>query len=107
MVFDKRGVSPHEAKHSRDAELDFKVTVRRNKLAGLWAAELLGLIGQAAHDYAKQVVHSDFEEPGEEDVVRKLDSDLKGKVTLHEIREKMSHFLHVARDQIMGEHKKD
>lgn len=104
MVLDKKGKA-HEDKHARDSEFEFKVMARRNKLAGLWAAELLGLLGQTASDYAKEVVHSDFEEPGEEDVVRKLAADLAGKVSPHEIREKLTHLLQEARRQLHDEHK--
>lgn len=94
-----------EDRHGRDHEFEFMAAARRNKLLGLWAAELLGLIGHAAHDYAKDIVHSDMEEPGEEDVVRRLSKDLEGKATVSEIREKMTHLLHEARRQLLHEKK--
>ena len=65
-----------EAKFARDGELRFKAEARRNKLLGLWAAEKLGLSGAAAETYAKEVVAADFEEAGDEDVIRKLAGDL-------------------------------
>jgi hypothetical protein len=101
----KKG-KPEESKHAHEAELEFKVMARRNKLAGMWAAELLGMIGQAAVDYAKHVVHADLEEKGDEDVVRKLAGDLDGKASHSEIREKLAHFLHIARKEVHEEHKK-
>lgn len=61
-----------ENKFAHDEELRFKATARRNKLLGLWAAEKLGLSGDAAESYAKEVVASDFEEAGDDDVVRKV-----------------------------------
>ena len=72
MVGFNKASRTQEHKHKTQEEFEFKAVARRNKLAGLWAAELLGLIGHAAMDYAKSVVHADFEEKGDEDVVRKL-----------------------------------
>ncbi len=68
-----------EAKYSHDQELNFKITVRRNKLLGLWAAGLLGKSGADADAYAKEVIASDFEKPGEDDIVGKVAADLKDK----------------------------
>jgi len=73
--FDERK-SAEEAKYAHDSELSFKITARRNKLVGAWAAGLMGLEGDAAEDYAKSIVMADFEEAGDEDVVRKLLGDL-------------------------------
>ncbi|MFN7323195.1 MAG: DUF1476 domain-containing protein, partial [Sphingomonadales bacterium] len=61
---------------ARDEELQFKVTARRNKLVGLWAAEKMGLTAEESDSYAKSVVQADFEEAGDEDVVRKILGDL-------------------------------
>lgn len=66
-----------EAKYKNDQELQFKVVNRRNKLLGLWAAEKLGKTGEDAETYAKQVVLADFEEAGDEDVVRKILGDFE------------------------------
>ena len=68
-----------EAKYSHDQELNFKITVRRNKLLGLWAAAQLGKSGADAEAYAKEVVASDFEKAGEDDIVGKVAADLKSK----------------------------
>jgi hypothetical protein len=65
-----------EAKFARDEELAFRVTARRNRLLGQWAAEKMALTPEEADAYAKAVVHAEFEEAGDEDVVRKLVGDL-------------------------------
>ena len=64
-----------EAKYHNDSDFRFKVSMRRNKLLGLWAAEKLGREGEAADAYAKEVIKADFEEVGDEDVIRKLRAD--------------------------------
>ncbi|MFC6197380.1 DUF1476 domain-containing protein [Ponticaulis profundi] len=68
-----------EAKYSLDQQSLFKATARRDKLLGLWAADLLGYAGQEAEDYAKTVVVADLEEPGDEDVIRKVLGDFEAK----------------------------
>ncbi|MCB9948788.1 MAG: DUF1476 domain-containing protein [Rhodospirillaceae bacterium] len=96
----------HEDRHLKDAQLEFKTTARRNRLLGLWAADKLGLAGEEAQAYAKEVVHADFDEPGDEDVVRKLVADFADKnvaVSDAEIRSEMVKLLGVARDQIVAE----
>ena len=65
-----------EAKFARDEENAFRITARRNRLAAQWAADLLKLTPAEADAYAKAVVQADFEEAGDEDVVRKLFGDL-------------------------------
>jgi hypothetical protein len=65
-----------ENKFAHDQELQFKITARSNKLAGLWAAEQMGLTPEEADAYAKALVQAEFEEGGHEDVVRKLLGDL-------------------------------
>lgn len=82
---------------------DPHVTRRRNRMAGLWAAELLGLIGQAAQDYAHDLVHRHDGTPDDEPVARHLLADLKGKVSLHEIKDKLSHLVQDARKQLHHE----
>ncbi len=94
-----------ENKFAHDQELRFKAEARRNKLIGLWAAGLLGKAGADADAYAKEVVESDFEEAGDEDVLRKLRADLSAggvSVTDEELREKMVEFLGQAIDQIQN-----
>jgi len=90
--FDKREEG-FEKKFAHDEELRFKAMARRNKLLGLWAAGLLGKSGAEAEAYAKEVVLADFEEAGDNDVVRKVTKDLAGKATEQQIRAQMSEFL--------------
>ena len=92
-----------EAKFAHDAEMVFRAEARRNKLVGLWAAEILGKTGADADAYAIEVVKSDFEEAGHEDVVRKVAADLDGKAPADEIRAKMAELLVVAKDQLVKE----
>src|SRR5262245_5158891 len=99
--FDKRREG-YESKFAHDEELKFKATARRNKLLGLWAAEKLGLTGTAAEDYAKEVMKSDFEEAGDEDVFRKVRRDLDAKkvaVSDHQIRREMEELMQTAVEQ--------
>ena len=94
----------YEKKFAHDEETKFKVNARRNKLLGLWAAELLGIQGAEAEAYAKQVVRADFDEPGEEDVFRKVSGDLEGKnVSEKDIRHEMSRLMDVAKEQVSKE----
>ncbi|MFC3118146.1 DUF1476 domain-containing protein [Jhaorihella thermophila] len=101
-TFDDRE-SAFEAKFAHDEEMQFKAQARCNKLLGLWAAERMGLSGEKAEEYAKTVVIADFEEPGDEDVIRKVTADLEGKVTSDEIRAKRAELLPIAKEQIMNE----
>ena len=80
-TFDKREEG-FEKKFAHDEELRFKANARRNKLLGLWAAEKLGISGDAANVYAKEVVMADFEEAGDDGVFKKVrkDFDAKGVV---------------------------
>ncbi|WP_322989563.1 MULTISPECIES: DUF1476 domain-containing protein [unclassified Hoeflea] len=94
-----------ENKFAHDAELKFKAEARRNKLLGLWAAELLGKSGDEAEAYAKTVVLADFEEVGDEDVFRKLrgDFDAAGVAQSdHQIRRQMNELLAIAVEQIQN-----
>ncbi|SIS78240.1 hypothetical protein SAMN05421759_103221 [Roseivivax lentus] len=93
-----------EAKFAHDAEMEFRAEARRNKLLGLWAAEMMGKKGADAEAYAKEVVKSDFEEAGHEDVVRKVAGDLGDAATADEIRAKMAELLVVAKGQLVEEH---
>ena len=65
-----------ESMYARDQEMQFKIVARRNRLLGHWAAKKMGLTEAEADAYAKEVIRSDFEEAGDEDVVRKLLGDL-------------------------------
>ncbi|MXY32711.1 MAG: DUF1476 domain-containing protein [Boseongicola sp. SB0664_bin_43] len=101
-TFDERE-DAFEAKFARDAEMQFKAEARRNKLLGLWAAELLGKTGDAASAYASEVVKADFEEPGDEDVLRKVAGDLGDLASREDIRSKMNELLVAAKTQLMEE----
>jgi hypothetical protein len=101
-TFDERE-SAFENKFVHDEQMQFKVVARRNKLLGLWAAELMGLSGGEADEYAKAVVKADFEEAGHEDVVRKVAADLDGKADADTIRAKMAELLPVAQNQVLNE----
>jgi len=99
-TFDKREEA-FEKKFAHDEELRFKATARRNKLLGLWAADKIG--AEDADAYAKEVVRSDFEEAGHEDVFRKIrrDFDTAGiPIADTEIREQMNALMQVAIDQV-------
>jgi hypothetical protein len=74
-TFDNRE-NAFENKFAHDADLQFKITARRNKLVGQWAAEKMGLTPEETMSYATSVVQADFEEAGDEDVIRKLLGDL-------------------------------
>ncbi len=93
----------HEGKFALDEEQQFKAVARRNKLLGLWAAELMGLTGDAAQEYAKEVIVADLEEKGDDDVFRKIRGDLDAKsvdMSDHRIRREMEELLATAREQI-------
>ena len=95
-----------EAKFAFDAEKKFKAEARRNKLLGIWAAELLGHTGDAANAYAAEVVAADFEEAGDEDVFRKVSSDLTAKglsIGDDVIRQKMAQLSYLANEQVAAE----
>ncbi|WP_022729538.1 DUF1476 domain-containing protein [Fodinicurvata sediminis] len=95
-----------EDKYKHDQELQFKVMVRRNKLLGLFIAELLGLTGEKAETYARDVISTDFEEPGDEDVVRKVMADIQNSdvdFSEHRLRKKIDELTSVAKQQIMSE----
>ena len=101
-TFDKRE-KDFENKFAHDAELRFKAEARRDKLVGLWAAELMGLSGDEADAYAKSVVVEELKEAGDDDVFRKLraDFDAKGvEQSDHQIRRTMDEMLAKAIDEI-------
>jgi hypothetical protein len=100
--FDRRKEG-FEKKFAHDEELRFKATARRNRLLGMWAAEKLGLSGADAEAYAKEVVVSDLESPGEDDIFLKIrkDFDAKGvKQSDHQIRRTMEELMARAIDQV-------
>jgi hypothetical protein len=101
-TFDDRE-NAFENKFAHDAEMQFKAEARRNKLLGLWAAELMGKTGVDATAYAREVIAADFEEAGDEDVYRKLAGDLGERASETEIRSRMSEFMSLAKTQLMTE----
>ena len=101
--FDEREKS-FEKKFVRDEELQFKVNAKRNKYLGEWAADKLGKIDSDRATYAQEVIKSDFAEPGDEDVFRKIQSDFKKasiSISDAEIREQMSSLLERAKKEIL------
>ena len=95
-----------ERKYELDQQLLFKAESRRNKLLGLWLAEIYGLTGADADAYAKEVVIADLDEPGIEDVMRKVMGDIKERsapVTEAQVRSKMQELESVAMDQVKSE----
>jgi hypothetical protein len=95
----------HEREHAHRDETDFKTIAKRNKLLGLWVAEQLGLHGDAAEAYAREVVMADLEEVGEDDLFRKIRTDLenhKKSISDAELRHKLIECLHEAQEQMQA-----
>ena len=101
-TFDERE-SAFENKYAHDEEMQFRAIARRNKLLGLWAAGLLGKSGDDAMNYAMEVVRADMNEPGDEDVFRKVYADLEGKADAATVRERMATLTVEAKAQIFSE----
>lgn len=92
-----------ETKFAHDEEMRFRILARRDKLIGLWAAEKLGKDGQSAEDYAKSVLLSDLEAPGDDDIIAKLHGDLAGLgVGVNDIKAMLVEKLAQAEIQISG-----
>lgn len=95
-----------ETKFARDEDLQFRIQARRNRLLGAWAAEQMGLSPAESESYAKAVVQADFEEAGDEDVIRKLLGDLISagvEVSDADIRAALEAKTVEARRALMGE----
>lgn len=93
-----------EAKYARDEEMQFRITARRNRLLGQWAAEKMKLTAEETDAYAKAVVQADFEEAGDEDVIRKILGDLTSagiEITEAEVRAMLDEKVVEARRQLM------
>lgn len=104
-LFDDRE-SASETKFVLDAAKEFKSEARRNKMLGEWAADLMGLSGDAVDKYVLSVIVADMEEAGDDDVFRKLRKDLDdGNVELSDatLRAKIDEFMVVARKQVYGD----
>jgi len=94
-----------ESKFAHDQELKFKATARRNKLLGQWAAEQMGLSGDAATAYVSEVIRSDLEEPGDDDVFRKIWADFQAKsvdLSEHQLRRQIQDLMEEAIRQVEG-----
>jgi hypothetical protein len=95
-----------ETRFKHDEELRFKVTARRNRLLGLWAAEKMGLSGDAADAYAKSVIAAEFDKGGDKHIVEKVLADLTAKgqaVTAAQVQFELNHFAETAKQQLMSE----
>jgi len=101
-TFDERE-NAFENRFAFDSELQFKAEARCNKLVKLWAAHLLGKTGKDANAYALDVIRSDFERPGDEDVIQKLTADLQNKASESTIRSQLTAFMVKAKEQIGNE----
>jgi hypothetical protein len=104
-TFEKRERA-QEAKFAHDQEMGFRVSARRDKLLGLWAAELMDMKGGDAQAYARQIVLTDVDQPGDDDVFQRVKSDLetaKVEVSDHDLRRKMDSLLRLAREQMETE----
>lgn len=101
-TFDEREQA-FEAKFAHDEEMQFRARARRNKLVGLWAADLLGKTGSSATDYAQSIVAADLEEAGHEDVVRKLTGDLGSQASEEQIRLKLRELMVQAQEEVLSE----
>ena len=90
-----------EKKFANDQESEFKISAKRNKLLATWAANILQFNEEQKKNYIVEVIKSDFQEAGDEDVFKKIKKDLKGKnIQDTEIRQKMSEFLETAKKEI-------
>ena len=103
MVSFKDRENAFENRFAHDSEMQFRAEARRNRLLGLWAAEKMGKGEDDAAAYVREVVKSDFEEAGDEDVFRKVSSDLGDLATEAEIREKMVQLMAQAKAQLVEE----
>lgn len=102
----KKLSSTHEVDHALQADLEFKALARRNKLIGYWLADMMDKSETEAEEYAMEVVRADLEEPGDEDVIRKVMADVSDNglsVTDAQLRAELVHYLQVARGQIEDE----
>jgi hypothetical protein len=102
-TFDNRE-NAFENKFARDEDMSFRITARRNRLVGQWAAAKMGLTVEETDSYSKSVVQADFEEAGDEDVIRKLLGDLTAAgvdTSDEEVRKALSDQAVEARRQLM------
>ena len=98
-TFDERK-DAFENKFAHEQNVTFKIEALRNKMLGAWVAELKSLDEDKTEQYIKEVVKSDFQEAGDEDVFRKLQADLKGIADDQEIRTRMNECLQLAKEKL-------
>ncbi len=101
-TFDDRE-NAYEAKFAHDEAMDFKVQARANKKLAIWAAELMGVSGEAREEYIRAVIASDFEEAGDEDVIRKVAADLGDLSDPEQIRAKRAEFVAQTKAEMVAE----
>jgi len=101
-TFDERETA-YETKFIHDKELEFRADARCNKMLAIWAAEKLGKAGDEVDAYVTEVFRADFEEAGNEDVIRKVAGDLAGAASQDEVRAKRAEFLTTARAEVAAE----
>lgn len=104
-AFDKRKDTA-EKKFAHDSEQGFKIAARRNRLFGEWVAEILGKKPEEVEAYAREVVESDFQKPGDDDVIEKVQADLEEngvQMDERDLREKFIECQQLARQQITAE----
>ncbi len=100
-TFDDRKKS-FEKKFAHDEELQFKISARRNKYLGQWASQILGYDQEKEKEYIQSVIKADFEEAGDEDVFRKLKSDLADRnISDEDIRKKMNELNEKAKSEFI------
>ena len=100
--FDDRGRG-FESKYALDQDQEFRAQARRNRWLGQWAGEILGKSGDDLTAYAQEIVRADFEQPGEEDVVRRVEADLAGRPEAAQVRAKMAELLARARQEVAAQ----
>ncbi|MBP2312197.1 DUF1476 domain-containing protein [Azospirillum soli] len=104
-TFDERERA-FENKFQHDQDLLFRIRARRNRLAGLWAADLLGLTGADADAYARQIIDADVGASGPHDIRDRLAADLHARgidISDHRVEKELAHLLDVARQQVHQE----
>jgi len=101
-TFDDRGRG-FESKFALDQDQEFRAQARRNRWLGRWAGEILGKSDDALTAYAQEIVKADFEQPGEDDVARRVEADLAGRPEAAQVRGKMAELLARARQEVAAQ----
>ncbi len=101
-TFDERE-NAYEAKFAHDEEMNFKVQARANRMLAEWAGGLMGKSGTALEEYIREVIKSDFKEPGDADVIAKVAGDLDDLADVDTVRAKRAEFVARAKAEVMEE----